>query len=252
MEKEYQKLREFLKSTEWVRRDELETPKDKGKKRPDAVKDYGKEAEIISLPAIDQIETPENSLKELLNKRRSRRKYNTSSLSIDELSYLLWATQGLSEDNIRLRTVPSGGAVHPFETYLYISRVKNMKKGLYRYLPDKHSLILLKEIENGKRDIIAAANGQKFVGKAAVVFLWTVIPKRGEWKYGILSHKLAALDAGHLCENLYLAVEDIKAGMCAVDAYDQKTADKFLEVDGESEFVIYMATVGKVDESERK
>ena len=252
MKEEYQKLREFLKSTEWVRKDELETPKDEGEKRPDAVKDYSKEAEIISLPAIDQIETPENSLQELLNKRRSRRKYNEDSLSVNELSYLLWAAQGLSEDNIRLRTAPSGGAVHPFETYLYISRVKDMQKGLYRYLPDKHSLILLKEIENGKEDIIEAANGQKFVGKAAVVFLWTVIPKRGEWKYGILSHKLAALDAGHLCENLYLAVEDIKAGMCAVDAYNQKAADKFLEIDGQEEFVIYMAPVGKVDESERK
>src|SRR6056297_1047422 len=252
MREEFKNLRQFLKSTEWVRKEELETPKDKDEKRPDAVKPYNKDAKIISLPDIKDIEITEKSLKDLLNNRRSRRKYNNQSFSKEELAFLLWSTQGLSEDNIRLRTVPSGGAVHPFETYLYISRVQDMKKGLYRYLPDKHSLILLKEIENGKRDIIAAANGQKFVGEAAVVFLWTVIPKRGEWKYGILSHKLAALDAGHLCENLYLAVEDIKAGMCAVDAYDQKTADKFLKVDGESEFVIYMATVGKVDESERK
>lgn len=252
MEEEYKNLREFLKSTEWIRRDEMETPKDEGKERPDPVKDYSNDTKIISLPAIDQIETPKNSLKELLNKRRSRRKYNNSSLSKEELSYLLWATQGLSEDNIRLRTAPSGGAVHPFETYLYIERVKEIKKGLYRYLPDKHSLILIREIENGKEDIIKAANGQKFVGEAAVVFLWTVLPSRGEWKYGILSHKLAALDAGHVCENLYLAVEDIKAGMCAVDAYDQKAADQFLNVDGQSEFVIYLAPVGKVDRSERK
>jgi len=45
-----------------------------------------------------------------------------------------------------------------------------------------------------------------------------------------------------------LATEAINAGMCAVDAYDQKTADSFLEVDGKEEFVIYMAPVGKYDE----
>ncbi len=251
MREEFKNLRQFLKSTEWVRKEELETPKDKDEKRPDAVKPYNKDAKIISLPDIKDIEITEKSLKDLLNNRRSRRKYNNQSFSKEELAFLLWTTQGLSEDNIRLRTAPSGGAVHPFETYLYINRVVDLKEGIYRYLPDIHSLLLVKEVDDGKEKIIKTANGQKFVGEAALVFLWTVLPKRGEWKYGILSHKLAALDAGHVCENLYLAVENIDGGTCAVDAYNQKAADEFLEVDGQEEFVIYMAPVGKIDTEER-
>ncbi|MCF8008775.1 MAG: SagB/ThcOx family dehydrogenase [Halanaerobiales bacterium] len=245
MKKQYKKLREFLKSTEWVNRDKLMTPKDEGKKRPAPIKEYDKEAELIELPDPKELKLKINSIKKVFNKRKSRREFSKKYLSKNELSYLLWSTQGLRGNNLRFRTVPSGGAVHPFETYLIVRKVNNLKEGLYRYIPDKNSLLFIKTIEDIKNKIIESANGQKFVGDAAVVFYWTVIPKRGEYKYGTLAHKLAAIDVGHLCQNLYLASESIKTGTCAVDAYDQKKADELLEVDGEDEFLIYMAPVGK-------
>lgn len=248
MKLEYLKLREFLKSSKWVNKEQLETPKDRGEERPLKVKNYDENGKVIDLPSPKELELEKNSIKKLFQQRKSRRSYNKEELSIKELSYLLWATQGLRDDDIRLRTVPSGGAVHPFETYLSINRVESLKKGIYRYIPDKHSLLFVKSIDNIKKKIIKAANGQNFVGEAAIVFLWTVLPERGEWKYDILAHKLAALDAGHVCQNLYLSVESIGAGTCAVDAYNQKAADELLEVNGEDEFVIYMAPVGKIEE----
>lgn len=54
------------------------------------------------------------------------------------------------------------------------------------------------------------------------------------------------LDAGHVCQNLYLACQAIDCGTCDVGAYDQKLIDKFLGLDGENEFVVYVAPVGKV------
>ena len=246
MTNEYEELREFLKSNQWVNKDNLKTPKDENIKRPKPVKDYD-EDNLIYLPDYSNLDFSNLSIIEIIKNRKSRRKYNNNKLSLTELSFLLWATQGLRDDHIRLRTVPSGGAVHPFETYIYINRVDGIKPGLYRYIPGEHALIFIKIIKNVKSKIIKAANNQKFVGDAAVVFMWTVLPKRGEWKYGILSHKLAAIDVGHLCQNLYIGTEAIDAGMCAVDAYDQKSADKLLEIDGQEEFVIYMAPVGKYD-----
>ncbi|MBS3810374.1 MAG: SagB/ThcOx family dehydrogenase [Halanaerobiales bacterium] len=248
MEKDNLQLREFLKSSEWVNKDQLNIPKDQGEKRPPAIKEYDDQTPLLKLPGIEDIDLKISFLKDLLKNRKSRRKYNNESLDKKELSYLLWATQGLRDSNIRLRTVPSGGAVHPFETYIYLNKIKGLKKGLYRYIFDEHALIYLRDISDHKNKIIEASNGQKFVSEAAAVFFWTVIPKRGEWKYGPLSHKLAALDAGHLCQNLYLAVESIGAGTCAVDAYNQIKADQFLQVDGDEEFVIYMAPVGKIDD----
>ena len=59
------------------------------------------------------------------------------------------------------------------------------------------------------------------------------------------SHKMIALDAGHLCQNLYLACEAIGAGTCAIGAYQNDKMDAIVGVDGQDEFVIYIAPVGK-------
>ena len=67
-----------------------------------------------------------------------------------------------------------------------------------------------------------------------------------EWRYTFLSPKIIALDAGHLCQNLYLASESIGVGTCALGAYDQLKMDALLGVDGEDEFAIYVAPVGKI------
>jgi SagB-type dehydrogenase family enzyme len=77
--------------------------------------------------------------------------------------------------------------------------------------------------------------------------MWSAIPYRMEWRYGLAAHKVILLDAGHVCQNLYLACEAIGAGTCAVAAYDQELMDKLLRIDGNDEFVIYLAAVGKVD-----
>jgi len=67
-----------------------------------------------------------------------------------------------------------------------------------------------------------------------------------EWRYGLAAHKLIALDAGHVCQNLYLACEALGAGACAIAAYDQEAVDRLLGVDGREEFVVYLAPAGKL------
>ena len=81
--------------------------------------------------------------------------------------------------------------------------------------------------------------------KPAVFFIWTAVPYRTEWRYSYLAGKLIAQDSGHVCQNLYLACEAIGVGTCAVGAYDQDEIDAFIEVDGEAEFTVYMAPVGR-------
>jgi SagB-type dehydrogenase family enzyme len=143
--------------------------------------------------------------------------------------------------------VPSGGARHPFETYLIINRVEGIKPGLYRYLALKHKLHHIPTKGSLIQKLVTACMDQKFVGTSAVTFVWTVIPYRTEWRYGIVSHKLIAIDVGHVCQNLYLACEAINAGACAIGAYLQGEMDKLLGVDGKEEFAIYVASVGKTE-----
>ncbi|MBU4292912.1 MAG: SagB/ThcOx family dehydrogenase [Actinobacteria bacterium] len=127
-------------------------------------------------------------------------------------------------------------------------KVADFEPGIYRYLPLEYELLF--EFGQGSRQELAekigiATLGQFFIGTAAVVFIWAAIPYRTEWRYGIASHKVIAIDAGHVCQNLYLACEAIGAGACAIAAYNQELMDKLIKVDGEDEFVIYLACVGK-------
>jgi SagB-type dehydrogenase family enzyme len=203
---------------------------------------------LIDLPDPKGSNIGHSSLKDAIAKRRTERQYAKTPLTLDELSFLLWATQGVHEvfrNGIALRrTVPSGGARHPLETYLYIDNVQSLEPALYRYLGIQHKIARIAQSPDLRAKIDAGISHQ--LRGAAVVFVWTAIPYRTEWRYSFLSHKLIALDAGHVCQNLYLAATAIGAGVCAIDAYEQAPLDAAIGVDGDEEFAIYCAAVGKL------
>ncbi|MFA5180159.1 MAG: SagB/ThcOx family dehydrogenase [Syntrophales bacterium] len=216
---------------------------------PPIEKPYPQETKQIDLPKYDQLyHIGKIDLKTAIINRESRRSYSRQPLSIEELSFLLWATQGIREkldSGHALRTVPSAGCRHAFETYLCVLNVQDLDQGIYRYLPLEHQLLFEFTEDNLNKRIRHAVLGQRYPGEAAVTFIWTTIPYRMEWRYGIAAHKVIAIDAGHVCQNLYLACEAIGAGTCAIAAYDQEGMDKLLRIDGQDEFAIYIASVGK-------
>jgi SagB-type dehydrogenase family enzyme len=184
-----------------------------------------------------------------IGRRRSHRHFQPLSLSLAELSFLLWATQGISEifaHGSALRTVPSAGCRHAFESYLVVNSVETLEGGVYRYLPIEHALVFEHAVETLATRLTEATLGQGFIATAPVTFVWTVIPYRMEWRYDLAAHRVIAMDVGHVCQNLYLACEAICAGTCAIAAYHQKKMDALLNVDGEDEFTIYLAPVGKL------
>ena len=226
------------------------TPQSRGINPPPVQQPVPPGSRIIKLPKRETWSIPPCDLQTAIANRESHRRFTAESLSLDELAFLLWSTQGVREvvhEAAVLRTVPSAGCRHPFETYLAVLRVESLEKGIYRYLPLDHSLVYVKAVENLSAHLTAATHGQSFVGQAAVTFIWTAIPDRTEWRYAEASYKVIALDAGHVCQNLYLACEAIGAGTCAIAAYNQTLADELLGVDGDEEFAVYIAPVGKID-----
>ncbi|MFT5729242.1 MAG: SagB-type dehydrogenase family enzyme [Desulforhopalus sp.] len=248
---DYKVHRTFLKDSLRKSIDFRQSAQHRGAPAPPLEKPTPNDALRIALPEkkIWQPDIPQSDVVETIASRKSRRSFNTSSLSIQELSFLLWATQGLRDppgNTPQYRNVPSAGARHSFETYLFIHRVEMIPKGLYRYLPLTHELVLLyEEHQTLKTEISSAVFGQKFVTNSAVTFVWATVPERMEWRYLEAAHRVILLDAGHVCQNLYLACENIGAGTCAIAAYDQEAMDSLLGVNGESEFTVYLAPVGK-------
>jgi SagB-type dehydrogenase family enzyme len=215
---------------------------------PPLQKPYHDNTVMIDLIKPEDFNIGKMPLIDVINKRRSQRRFTKELFTLEELSFLLWATQGvqyiIGDGSATWRTVPSGGARHPFETYLCLFQVEGLQPGLYRYLSIEHKLCLLRgDLE--KPFLI----DKTLVARAPIIFIWTVIPYRTEWRYGVFSYKTIAQETGHICQNLYLASEAIGAGTCAVGAYNQEIMDEYISVDGKDEFVIYTARVGKVRQS---
>lgn len=242
--------RNFLKDSIRKRINFRMTDQNKGVPVPPMEKPVPDGATLIDLPGQDQWTTiPEMDLTRSIGNRKSHRVYQKENLSLEELAYLLWATQGLRGNvthGSAFRTVPSAGCRHALETYLAVLNVQGLEPGIYRYLPLSHQLVLESTQAMLAEKMVIASLGQPYPGKAAVTFIWVAIPYRMEWRYDLAAHKVIALDAGHVCQNLYLACEAIGAGTCAIAAYDQEELDELLGLDGENEFAMYLAPVGKV------
>lgn len=251
----FEQYRYFLKDSVRLTIDFSQTDQSKRVPAPPVEKPFDEAARRVDLVADGQWEHVRGvELADAIRNRKSRRRFSGQPLTLEELSFLLWATQGvrkLMRPGHALRTVPSAGARHALETYLCVFNVEGLEAGFYRYLPVEHQLLFEFHEDQASEKLVQATLGQPFTGSSAVTFIWTAIPYRMEWRYDLAAHKVIALDAGHVCQNLYLACEAIGAGTCAVAAYHQEEIDRLLRIDGEDEFTIYLAAVGKPSLSNR-
>lgn len=245
-----QRYRNFLKDELRQEIDFSKTDQSRGVEPPPIQKPYSPDQAILALPRKEEWTTLDDcGLITAIEERKSVRRYTSEPLSLEELAFLLWATQGIKKrlnQATAKRTVPSAGSRHSFETYLSVADVESLDPGLYRYLPLKHALLFECALEKRVQKLDRATLGQRFISSASVVFIWTTIPYRMEWRYDRAAHRVILMDAGHVCQNLYLACQTIGAGTCAIGAFDQKAMDDLVGVDGEEEFVLYLAPVGKI------
>jgi len=242
----YDSGRNFLKANWHLVENGWESDQSKGVPVPPQEEGPKEGERIIPLIKADGLTPRGGSLLDLLRGRKSRRKYSAGSLTLEEFSFLCWAAAGIKKHTAKysLRTYPSGGARQPLDLFVHIAKVDGLEPGLYRYQPVEHGLVLMRPGKDAA-GMDAALNGQYW--NSAAVFVWAAVPYRTEWRYGPVSHKIIALDAGHACQNLYLACEAIGCGTCAIGAYDQEKLDAFLGLDGTDRFSLYAAPVGRAD-----
>jgi len=187
---------------------------------------------------------------DIIKRRRSVRAYAADPMSLQDLSQILWAIQGVREVvsgpicDFKLRTAPSAGALYPIETYLNVNRVERLKKGIYHYVIDNHALDLINEGDYGN-EIRAGALDQQIAKQAAVVFIWSAVVERSKWKYLQRAYRYIFLDAGHIAQNLALAAEALDYGSCQIGAIYDDELNELLGLDGVNETVIYLSSVAR-------
>jgi len=228
----------------------INTPEELGEAFPEYLSQPNPALLQVQLPDPNLFSPPQNDFQQLVLNRRSHRRYDTeATLSLPELGYLLQMTQGLrvgsQTQKLTRRNVPSAGSRHPFETYLAVQQVEGLEPGIYHYLPEQHALELWKSGIEALQAAQASTYNQKQVLNSAVTFFWIAEVYRTSWRYGMRAYRYIYIDAGHVCQNLYLAAESIGYGVCAIAAFDDNLATTVFELDGKERFMAYMASVGK-------
>jgi len=215
--------------------------------QPPLEMEYDASRPVRELPRHENIKIRSFDLRHAIEGRRSIRRYSQEPLTIEELSYLLWVTQGVVQvtQGATFRNVPSAGARHALETYLLINNVRDVPEGIYRFLAIDHKLVEINTDPDIADMVTEGCLGQDFIGKSAVTFIWVSDAYRMKWRYGERGYRYLHLDAGHVCQNLYLSAGSLDCGVCAIAAFSDDHMNDLLELDGVEQFVIYIASVGK-------
>jgi SagB-type dehydrogenase family enzyme len=240
--------REFMRKTSF----EYLQPSDQmtGMAQPPLEVAYAGDGPIIDMRSPESLSVTSIPLRDAIDQRESVRKFGDTPLTLDELSFLLWSTQGVKKtmrDLFTFRTVPSAGARHCLETYILANNVEGVEPGLYRYLALTHRLAGITLDPHIADSVVAACVNQRFLRENAVTFIWTADAYRMTWRYGERGYRYMHIDVGHVCQNLYLAAQAVNCGVCAVGAFHDDELNCLLGIDGEKQFALYLAAVGKID-----
>jgi len=179
------------------------------------------------------------SIEETLLERRSVRNYTGEALSIEEISQLLWAAQGIT-DSRGFRTAPSAGALYPLNTYI----TKN--DGTFAYDPLSHELIKLSD-NDLRRSLYAAGLYQESIADAPVVFIITAVFKRTTGKYGDRGIQYVYIEAGHAAQNLLLQATALGLGGVTIGAFIDEQVSEIMKLSSE-ETPIYILPIGHPEE----
>lgn len=173
--------------------------------------------------SMDIIKLPEPkydskvSIERALLQRRSIRTYKDESLTLSEVSQLVWAAQGVTGSR-GLRTAPSAGALYPLEVYVVVGNVKDLADGVYKYKPSGHELLKISDGDK-RTELYTAALSQSCIKRSAVVLVLSAVYERTTGKYGQRGIQYVHIEIGHAAQNIYLQAASLNLGTVFVGAF---------------------------------
>lgn len=238
----------------------------KGIPQPPPQKPVGNSSRTIALERIEIGNAPSKSFYQCTFERCSRRIYSKQPLTLYELSFVLWCTQGIKKVIPGFRKyIPDGSGrnylmlvpnvTSSFETYIAAINIQGLDPGLYRYLPLTHQLEQIRK-DDGIADKMAdicrnAMQNQDYVKNAGVVMLWTCVPYRAKWRNKEKYAPGMLISIGHVSQNFYLATEAIGCGCVSISGFMQSKADGYLGINGEDELTLLCSAMGHIDDDQK-
>jgi SagB-type dehydrogenase family enzyme len=184
----------------------------------------------------------EVSLEQSLLGRRSTRSYTGEPLTLEEVSQLLWAAQGITNTEGH-RTAPSAGGLYPLELYVVAGDVTGLEPGIYHYLPEHHELALVARGDI-RSDLSEAALSQAWVADGAISVVMTAVYERTTTKYGDRGIQYVHMEAGHAAQNLCLQATALGLGLVTVGAFYVEELVELLNLP-DDEIPLYVIPAGR-------
>lgn len=194
------------------------------------------EARAMDLPEVERTEP--GSFADLLYQRSSVRKFSQGTLSLEQISRILFAAQGITRSG-RFRTVPSAGALYPLEVYLAVGKVQGLKPGVYKYSPLRHRLSRV-VIGDKRGELASESSGQRWIAKAQAVVVICAVFERVTGKYGERGRRYVHIEAGCAAQNISLAGFNNGLGSTVVGAFNDEGLARVIKADRREKPIIVM------------
>jgi SagB-type dehydrogenase family enzyme len=219
----------------------------------------------IKLPKPERLNIP---LGPVIQSRRSVRNFSGKAIKLADVSTLLFLSQGISaiadisqdieggfpetktlgsEYKNNLRNAPSGGAIYPVDLYVIVNNVENLKKGIYKYLPNTHSLFIVRKFEES--DVSVLLNSLSYFPgiKSASIGMFIVFAYNlflNSRKYGDSAMGFAFIETGEISQNIHLVSTALGIGSCDIGGYSKQSFERFIGIDGLSAHMIHLTVLG--------
>jgi SagB-type dehydrogenase family enzyme len=183
----------------------------------------------------------EVSVEQAIKHRRTIRSYLSKSLTLEQLSQIFWAAQGITEDRGYKRAAPSGGALYPLDIYAVVgdNGVQGLKAGIYHYDPHKHAALLV--TEGDLREGVARASfSQMWMARAPLNLVVTSEYSRITSKYGSRGKRYAMVEAGHVGQNIFLQAESLGLRAGIVGAFHDNKVFRIMKINRSHEPLLIM------------
>ncbi|MBN2209279.1 MAG: SagB/ThcOx family dehydrogenase [Candidatus Coatesbacteria bacterium] len=162
------------------------------------------------------------SVEEAIKHRRTIRSFADRPLTLAQLSQLLWAAQGITDDAHGFkRAVPSAGATYPIEIYVACGEqsVKGLAAGVWRFSASEHSISKVKP-EDQRAELARDSVSQMWAAAAPVTFAIVCEYSRTAGKYGERAAKYVHYEAGNVSQNVFLQCEALGLSAGIIGAFN--------------------------------
>lgn len=176
--------------------------------------------------------------------RVSTRDYTKKNVLLEDLSLILKLSNGLNTiDENRYRYIPSAGGRFPIEIYIVELEGSSLKKGVYHYNVKEDTLEFLKAGDY-RQELFEYSSNQECVLTCSNLIIMSCNFERTQEKYGERGYRYILMDAGHICQNMYLTATYLNLGFVAIGGFNDNEINKLVGIDGVDETTLYLGCLG--------